>query len=378
MWDLPGQQRAAEVLRGSCARGEPGHAWAFIGPPGVGQEQAARALAAALNCPTPDGPGEPCGRCSVCSRCRRGTFSSYQEFAPVGSMHRKDDVQNQWLRAASMSALEGSWKVLRVIDADRMNEVAANTFLKGLEEPPERTLWVLDIADPDELPDTILSRCRLLQFAPWPVEELRAEAERLGIPAVDIPLAVRVASGAPAVLRRLARPHAIEDLRRHRAILGSLRRHGPGFSLLAAHDIAEEVKRATAVIKDEVAAELQDLSERYGDSVPQAVAKQLAERGHRREREVKTAVAQAALDDIVSWCRDVLLVSAGGDPAHALHCDAADELRADAAAFDPARILRAIDVILETRESLELNVQQGLALEACFMELSALALTRSG
>ena len=293
-------------------------------------------------------------------------------------MHRKDDVQNLWLRAASMTALEGSWKVLRVIDADRMNEVAANTFLKGLEEPPARTLWVLDIADPDELPDTILSRCRLLQFAPWATEDLRAEAQRLGIAEADIDLAVRVASGAPAVLQRLARPHAVEDLRRHRAILGALRRHGPGFCLVAAHDIAEEVKRSTAAIKDETASELEALAERYGDSVPQAVTKQLGERGQRREREVKTAVAQAALDDLVSWCRDLLLVSAGGDPAHALHCDAAEELRADAEALDPARILRMIDVVLATREALELNVQQGLALEACFMELSALTLARSG
>ena len=47
--DVPGQPRAAAVLRGAVDRDDAGHAWAFVGPPGVGQEVAARRFAAALN-----------------------------------------------------------------------------------------------------------------------------------------------------------------------------------------------------------------------------------------------------------------------------------------------------------------------------------------
>jgi DNA polymerase III subunit delta' len=374
LWDVPGQDRATAVLRGAVGRAEPGHAWAFVGPPGVGQEQAARSLMAALVCPLSTTPGEPCGMCPTCDRCVRGAYGAYRELVPTGAMHRVVDVRDEWLRAAMMSPLEGTWKVLRVVDADRMNDAAANAFLKGLEEPPERTIWILDIADPDELPDTILSRCRVLRFAPWEPEALRREARRLGIAEADVELAVRVASGAPMTLRRLARPGGMDDLRRHRDVLRGLREHGPGYALTAARQVDEEVKRATAAIKAEGATELAELAERYGDSLPAGVDKQVKDRVTRQEREVKVQVAQAALDDLVSWCRDLLLVSAGGDPAAALHVDAPEALRADAEALGPALVLRAIDRLLATREDLERNVAQGLALEACGMDLSTLTL----
>ncbi|MGH8898494.1 MAG: ATP-binding protein, partial [Egibacteraceae bacterium] len=203
LWDVPGQERAVAVLRDSSARGEVGHAWAFVGPPGVGQQQAARTLASALNCEAPH-EGRPCGGCSTCDRTLRGAHPAYWELERTGAFHRVDDVREVWLATAFRTIAEGRFKVLRIIDADRMNEAAANAFLKALEEPPARTVWVLDLADPDELPDTILSRCRTVRFAPWRPEQLRAEAARLGLadPA-DVDLAVRACTGSPLALRRL-------------------------------------------------------------------------------------------------------------------------------------------------------------------------------
>ncbi|MGH3666575.1 MAG: ATP-binding protein, partial [Egibacteraceae bacterium] len=199
VWDVPGQDRAVAALRGSCERGEVAHAWAFVGPAGVGQESAARWLAAALNCPA-DSP--PCGVCDVCDRCLRGAHPALWELQPSGAVHRVDEVR-QWLRTAFRTLAEGRWKVLRVVDADRMNEAAANAFLKGLEEPPPRTVWILDVIDPDELPDTILSRCRSVRFASLGPAELDAEARRLGVgDHDDRRLAVRAALGSPVTLRR--------------------------------------------------------------------------------------------------------------------------------------------------------------------------------
>ncbi len=221
VWDVPGQERAVAVLRGAAERGEVGHAWAFVGPAGVGQQAAARWLAATLNCPRPD---PPCGACDVCARCLRGTHPALAEFVPTGAFHRVDDVRDTWLRASSRSLVEGRVKVLRVVDADRLNEAAANAFLKALEEPPPATVWILDVADPDELPDTILSRCRALRFPPWPLPVLEREAERLGIvdPA-ERALAARAALGSPLTLRRLAAPGGLDDLRAHRALPRRLR-----------------------------------------------------------------------------------------------------------------------------------------------------------
>jgi hypothetical protein len=134
----------------------------------------------------------------------------------------------------------------------------------------------------------------------------------------------------------------------------------------------EEAKRRAAVLKAAGRAELDALAELYGDGLPRGVAKQVEDRSARRERESRLATVQAALDDLVGWYRDCLLVGAGGDPSAALHADDADALRADAAALPAAVVLRSIDLVLAARTDLELNLSQGLALEALFLELATI------
>lgn len=368
-WEVPGQDHAVEVLKAAVARDEVSHAWALIGPAGVGQEQASRWLAAALNCGAFQ---PPCGACDVCRRCLRGAYPAMWEFAPTGAFHRVQDVREQWLRTASRSLVEGRHKVLRIIDADRMNEPSANAFLKGLEEPPPRTVWILEITDPDEMPDTILSRCRVVRFSAWPDEALEAEAQRLGL---DDPgqraLAVAAAMGSPVRLARLAGERGIDDLKAHRSWLTLLREGGPGMAIVAARALDDEVKRRTADVKAEGQRELSDLAAQSADELPQPVARQLSERLARREREARVVTTQAALDDVVGWLRDCLVVAGGGEPL--VHGDVAESVRAEATALGPAKLLEAADLVTQARESLELNVQQGLAMEALFLRLSALA-----
>ncbi len=368
-WAIPGQDRVATILSEAARRDEVSHAWAFTGPVGVGQEQAARALVAALNCPEPD---PPCGLCESCRRSMRGAHPAYEEFRPTGAFHRVAEVRERWTRAAFLSGVAGGWKVLRIVEADRMNEAAANAFLKALEEPPPRTTWILDLADPDELPDTILSRCRVVRFSPWSREVLDTQAGRLGLDEDGARgLAVRASFGSPTQLARLAASGGLDDLRAHREWPRRLRADGPAFALVAARALDDEVKRRSAALREEARAERDALAETYGEQPPRAVVKELDERRARLERELRTAVAQAALDDLVGWLRDVVLVASGGDVAQAVHADDPDGLRADATALSPAGALATVDTALLTRERLELNVQPGLALEALLMELSA-------
>ena len=374
-WDVPAQRQAVAVLRGAVERSEVSHAWALVGPADVGQEAATRWLAAALNC---GAMLPPCGGCDICRRCLRGAYPALREFAPTGAMYRVDEVREQWLRTAFHTPSEGTWKVLRIAHADRMNEAAANAFLKGLEEPPPRTVWVLEVTDPDELPDTILSRCRVVRFSGWGADELDAEARRLGLDdATERALAVRAAMGSPRALRRLALPQGRDDLRAHRSIPSRLRDEGPAFALTAARALDDEVKRRTAALRAEGRAEIETVAERSGDELPRGVAKQMTERLARREREVRVVTLHAALDDLLGWLRDCLLVGAGGDPAAAVNADAAELLRRDAEALGPRRLLRACDLVLATRDDLELNVGQGLALEALLLQLSALMLDQT-
>ena len=74
-------------------------------------------------------------------------------------------------------AAEGKWKIAVFMDAERMNDEAANAFLKTLEEPPSQCLLILSTSQPDQLLQTIISRCvrvNLLQSAEFrltPIQE---------------------------------------------------------------------------------------------------------------------------------------------------------------------------------------------------------------
>lgn len=374
VWDaLRGQPRVAEVLAGAAARGEVGHAWAFLGVPGVGQQEAGRALAAALNCTA----GQGCGRCSACSRSLRGTHPAAQDFAPTGAQHRVADVRERWIPAANTTVVEGRWKLLHVRDADRMNDTAANAFLKVLEEPPDRTVWLLDITDPEELPETILSRCRSVRFSGWSQEALDREAVAYGLDdAVDRALVVRVAGGSPDVLRRLCAPQGLDDYRAHRSLLTQVRRHGPAVALQASAQLEDETRRRTAVVRAEGKEQAEALHEAYAGAPPRGAVKALQERAIRREREVRTAVVQSALDDLMGWCRDVVAIRHGAAPADALNLDAADDLLDDARCLAPAVPLAAVDLAAQVRDALEVNVQPTLAVEALVLSLHALYLGR--
>ena len=369
IWEVPGQLHAVRVLRDAVEHDQVGHAWAFNGPAGVGQQALARSLTAALNCEVAT---TGCGTCSSCARSLRGAHPAYWEFAPTGAAHRVGEVRDSWMRVASRTANEGRYKVLRVIDADRMNESAANAFLKVLEEPPERTVWILELADPDELPDTIPSRCRVVRVTPWDRETM---AQVAGGPPLDADreLAVRAAMGAPERLRALLTDEGLADLKRHRRIPRELRERNQGFALVAAKELDDEMKRAVAGVREDANRERERLAVFYSDAPPRDVLRQVEQRSTRREREARTIVAQTALDDLAGWYRDVLMVRCGGDPADAVHCDDAEGLRADADASTERALVRSIETIFKRREELEFNVQLSLAIEALLLELSVVA-----
>lgn len=366
IWDIPAQGKATDVLSRAAARGDIGHAWAFVGPPDVGQEQAARAFAAAAN----DALDDPI----LLGRFMRGAHPAYREFVPTGAFHRKEDVHGQWLEAANSTVKEGRVKVLRIVAAELMNDNAANAFLKALEEPPPGTVWILDLADPEEVPDTILSRCRVVPFAAWTLDGLLALAGQLGLEGPDAALVARVAMGSPTTLRRLADPQALEDFRTHRQWISRVRADGPGYALQATAALKAEVQRRGKAIDVEGANALESLTELYGDQPPRPVVKELEERYKRLSRAEQTITIQQALDDVVTWCRDVVVVAKGGDSGSVRNIDAMAALREDAETFSVATLLDVCDTALHTREAIEVNVKWDLAIEAFVLGAHARAL----
>ena len=125
------------------------HAYLLHGPAGVGKRTAAFAFAAALL-------GDE----------RRVASRSHPDLyllEPLGEMIRIDDVR-ALRHDLHMRPFEGDRRVYLVLDADRMNEEAADALLKDLEEPPPYAVIVLVAGELGPLPPTILSRCQLVPF----------------------------------------------------------------------------------------------------------------------------------------------------------------------------------------------------------------------
>ena len=74
------------------------------------------------------------------------------------------DEAEQIVKSLQLKAYEGGYKVMIIWMAEKMNTSAANKLLKLLEEPPEKTVFILIAEDQEQIINTILSRCQVLHF----------------------------------------------------------------------------------------------------------------------------------------------------------------------------------------------------------------------
>jgi DNA polymerase-3 subunit delta' len=198
------------------------HAYLFVGPAGIGKRLFARALAKALLCEALPDEGdrsaarlEACGRCPSCVQVEAGTHPDlFLVGRPEDSNELKIEILRELCRGFVLKSARGRGKVAILDDADDLNQEAANCFLKTLEEPPPRSLFILlGTAAERQLP-TITSRCQVVRFAPLP-DALVAELLREQGVSEKILLSrlTRLAAGSPGQAQAFAEP-ALWDFRR--------------------------------------------------------------------------------------------------------------------------------------------------------------------
>jgi DNA polymerase III subunit delta' len=209
---IEAQDPAVETLKRALRSGRVHHAYRFEGPEGVGKEKAAFALAQSLVCEAPT----PLA-CGACSACRRAvSFTSEEPRLPLhpdvvlvqrglypaallGSAGEATGISVEQIRRvvltrAAYRSHEERALVFIVRDADELTPSAANALLKTLEEPADRTHFVLLTSRPNRLLDTIRSRTMPVRFGPLPDAVVVRILEKRGLSSAHAALAQGSAS----------------------------------------------------------------------------------------------------------------------------------------------------------------------------------------
>lgn len=232
-----------ETLRRNIDTGRVSHAQLIVGECGWGTLQVALAYIQYLHCPHRKG-GEPCGKCPSCVQIEALAHPDMHFTFPIVNPTKNptsDSFVGEWrefvrahdaifdekdwyeaieannsqgiipkkeadniIRKLSFKAFEGEFKSVIIWLPERMNREAANTLLKILEEPWEKTLFMLITEHPEQLLDTIISRTQPINVGRIEPEELAAYAvERLGATPESAAAAARIADGSVIALRRV-------------------------------------------------------------------------------------------------------------------------------------------------------------------------------
>ena len=168
-----GNQKIIERLRTKLREDRFPHGLIFSGPEGVGKHTCALMLAKALNCRNAQA-GDFCNVCASCRKIDSGVHPDVQLITVEQDATQIKIAQiRQLLTILNLQPLEGRNKVFIIDPAELLNAEAANALLKGLEEPPESSFFVLITVNVQEMLLTVRSRCQVYHFSPLTLDEIR-------------------------------------------------------------------------------------------------------------------------------------------------------------------------------------------------------------
>ena len=376
---LVGQSHLVKILEGAVAAARSGeesqemtHAWLFTGPPGSGRSSAAVAFACALIC-----SNDGCGTCSNCRAAKSGTHSDVEIIRTEGLSIKIEEIRELLTRVAWAPAM-GGWRVVVMEDADRLTESAANALLKAIEEPGNRTVWLLCAPTLHDVLPTIRSRCRHLQLVtPSAKDVAEVLINREGISSAMADYAARASQGHIGRARYLASDETIRN-RRNTIIKLPMQINDVASAFKAAEtvlNLATEEAEIAATSRDEK--ESADLAEAWGKGATgrgmatggsKAIKDLEKEQKSRTTRMIRDSI-DGALVDIATLYRDVMFIQSGTQGT-LINQEFIAEISKMAERIAPAKTVSKIDAIMAARVNLSHNAAPLLTLEALMCQLA--------
>src|SRR5689334_17452546 len=196
--EVIGQDHVTRTLRNAIEQQRIAHGYIFSGHRGIGKTTIARILAMALNCRSTDKPTpEPCGMCDSCVEIRAGSAVDVIEID--AATNRGIDEIRELREAARYRPARDRYKIYILDEAHQITDAAFNALLKTLEEPPPHVVFMMATTQPEDIPQTIRSRCQHFSFHAVKFDEIVAQlaeiAGKEGIETDEEALAVLAEAG---------------------------------------------------------------------------------------------------------------------------------------------------------------------------------------
>jgi DNA polymerase III subunit gamma/tau len=364
--DVAGQDHVTRTLLNALAQNRIAHGYIFSGHRGIGKTTIARILAMALNCRTQVGSAErpthePCLQCVSCREISSGGSPESGELAThsfdfieidAASNRGIDDVRSIRTQASVQPARD-KYKIFLLDEAHQITDAAFNAILKTLEEPPEWTIFMMATTEPENIPQTIRSRCQHFSFHAVKFDDILAQLKMIAaaeqVQAEDDALALLAEAGDGSMRDALS----IMD-----QAIASAPCNGAGHAILAAAQVRELMGSVSNAVFERLmeavaAGQSADLMEQAnvllnaGHS-PHALARQLAR-----------------------YLRNALMAKLDGEQTELLQISLDERARAARTAllFTEEELTRNLHIVLRTFDDLNFRQEQRFHLELGLLKL---------
>jgi DNA polymerase-3 subunit gamma/tau len=353
--DVAGQEHVTRTLLNALAQNRIAHGYIFSGHRGIGKTTIARIVAQALNCrkeigsaerPTP----EPCGACDSCIEVRQGNAVDVIEID--AATNRGIDEIRELRDAARYAPARDRYKIYILDEAHQITEAAFNALLKTLEEPPAHVIFMMATTQPEDIPQTIRSRCQHFSFHAVKFDDILAQ--------------LKMIAGQEEV--------AAED-----AALSLLAEAGDG-SMRDALSIMDQAIASAPIENGRAVLSTDQIRELMG-SVPNAVferlleavaAGQSAELMEQLNLLVNAGHSPSSLArQMVRYLRNALMAKLGGAETELLQISGDERARAARTAllFSEEELTRNLQIVLRTFDDLNYRQEQRFHLELGLLKL---------
>jgi DNA polymerase-3 subunit gamma/tau len=353
--DVAGQDHVTRTLLNALSQNRVAHGYIFSGHRGIGKTTIARIVAMALNCRTEVGSParptpEPCGVCDSCVEIRQGNAVDVIEID--AATNRGIDEIRELRDAARYAPSRDRYKIYILDEAHQITDAAFNALLKTLEEPPAHVIFMMATTQPEDIPQTIRSRCQHFSFHAVKFDDILAQ------------------------LKMIATEEKVEA---EDAALALLAEAGDG-SMRDALSIMDQAIASAPVEKGRPVLSAAQIRELMG-SVPNAVFERLLEAvaaGQSAElMEQLNLLVNAGHNpsslarQMVRYLRNCLMAKLGGEQTDLLQISGDERARAARTAqlFTEEELTRNLQIVLRTFDDLNYRQEQRFHLELGLLKL---------